>query len=89
MRNHIIVVVLIMPNMTLSLPEELHDLIKKHKEVRWSEVARQAMWDYAQKLELLDGLTGRSKLTEEDAMELDRLIKEALAQHYSAFGQTT
>ncbi len=73
--------------MTLSLPEELHELIKKHKEVRWSEVALQAMWDYAQKLELLDGLTGRSKLTEENAMELDRLIKEALAQRYSASGR--
>jgi hypothetical protein len=72
--------VLIRPKMILSLPEEPHELIKKHKEVRWSEVARQAMWDYAQKFELLDGLTGRSKLTEEDAMELDRLIKEALAQ---------
>jgi hypothetical protein len=78
----------IMPNMTLSLPEELHELIKKHKEVRWSEVARQAMWDYAQKLELLDGLTGRSELTEEDAMELDRLVKEALAQRHSTSGRT-
>ncbi len=32
-----------MPNMTMSLPEELHRRIRSHPEIRWAEVARQAM----------------------------------------------
>ena len=45
-----------MVSMTLSIPMELHELIKKHNEVRWSEIARRAMWDYVKKIELLDSI---------------------------------
>ena len=55
---------------------------KKHSEIKWSEIARRAMWAYAKKLELLDRLTEHSKLTEEDVMEIDRIIKKELARHY-------
>jgi hypothetical protein len=33
-----------MTNMILAIPEELHKIIKKHKEIKWTEIARQAMW---------------------------------------------
>lgn len=39
-----------MPSMTLAIPQELHTLIKRHNEIRWSEIARRAMWEYARKL---------------------------------------
>ncbi|MCK4613201.1 MAG: hypothetical protein KAU14_00235 [Thermoplasmata archaeon] len=71
-----------MPTMTLAVPEDLYALIKKNNQIKWSEIARRAMWDYAKKLELLDKLTADSELTEEDVMELDRVIKRALARHY-------
>ena len=32
-----------MPNMTMALPDELHRRMRAHPEIRWSEVARQAM----------------------------------------------
>jgi len=34
-----------MPNITLSIPEELHKKMKKMSEIRWSEVARKAIED--------------------------------------------
>ena len=32
-----------MVNMTMAIPEELHKLMKKHKEIKWTEVAREAI----------------------------------------------
>ncbi len=71
-----------MVNMTLALPEELHSLIRRHQEVRWSEVAREAMWEHARKLELLEKLTANSKLTEEAAKEIGNKIKKEIAKRH-------
>ena len=71
--------------MTLSIPEDLHQLIKEHNEVRWSEIARRAMWDYARKLELLDKLTENSELTEADVKELERKLKKAVHKHHKEY----
>ena len=82
MCTHIIVVGDKLPTMTLSVPQDLYTIIKKHNQIKWSEIARRAMWDYAKKMELLDQLTADSKLTEKDVMELDKVIKKALTKHY-------
>ena len=71
-----------MPTMTLSVTEDLYEVIKKHREIKWSEIARRAMWEYARKLELLDRLLEKSELTEKDVMEIDKSIKKSLAKHY-------
>ena len=31
-----------MPNMTMSVPENMHERMRKHSDVKWTEVARQA-----------------------------------------------
>jgi hypothetical protein len=67
-----------MPNMTLAIPKELHKLMKEHSEIRWSEIARRAMWEQARKLELLEALTEKSELTEKDVKEIGRKIKIGL-----------
>lgn len=67
-----------MVNMTLSIPKELHQVIKRHKEVKWSEVARSAMTKYAEKLELMDKLTEKSELTEEEAFKVGELINKSI-----------
>ena len=72
-----------MPNITLSIPEELHDVVKKHSEIKWSEIARRAMWLQANKLKLMDTLVRKSKLTEKDIEELDHKIKAGLFKRYS------
>lgn len=69
--------------MTLSIPDELHTIVKKHTEIKWSEIARRAMWVQAQKLKLMDGLASKSKLTEKDIDELDHKIKAGLLKRFS------
>lgn len=71
-----------MTNMTLAIPEDLHEIMKKHKEIKWSEIARQALWDQARKLELMDKLLAKSKLTEEDALEIGRKINRGIARRH-------
>ncbi|MDI6888867.1 MAG: hypothetical protein QMC78_04135 [Methanocellales archaeon] len=71
-----------MANITLAIPEELHRIVKQHSEVKWSEIARRAMWDYARRLELMDKIVAKSKLTEEDVKELDHKLKKAIFKHY-------
>lgn len=72
-----------MPNITLSLPEDVYKIVKAHRETRWSEIARRAIERYAKRLELLDALTADSELTEEDIEQLDEKIKESIFKHYS------
>jgi hypothetical protein len=71
-----------MTNMTLALPEDLKAIMDRHKEVKWSEVARRALWDHARKLELMDKLLAKSELTEEDAAALGKKIKTAMARRH-------
>ena len=71
-----------MPNLTISVSERLYKTIKKHKQIRWSEVARRAMANYAQKLAMLDKLTANSELTEEDAIRIGRKIKKGIAKRH-------
>lgn len=71
-----------MTNMTLAVPEELYKIMKKHSEIKWSEVARQAMWTQARKLELMDNLLAKSELTEKDAMTLGKKIKHEIAKKH-------
>ena len=72
-----------MVNVTLAVPEELHRVMKSHPEIKWSEVARQAMWEYARKLEVLDMVATKSKLTEKEALEIGKAIKDSLSERYS------
>ncbi|MCX6666380.1 MAG: hypothetical protein NT038_10070 [Euryarchaeota archaeon] len=71
-----------MTNMTLSVPEELHKIMKKHSEIKWSEVARQAMWTQARKIELMDKIISKSELTEKDAESIGRKIKHDIAKKH-------
>ena len=68
--------------MTLAVPEELNELMKKHKEIKWSEIARQAMWNQAKKIELMDKILSKSSLTEKDAEEIGNKIKKAIAKKH-------
>ena len=71
-----------MTNMTLAVPEDLFKIMEKHKDVKWSEVARQAIWDKARKLELMDKILSKSNLTEEDALNIGRKVKEGIAKKH-------
>ena len=63
-----------MPNVTLSIPEELHKRMKKHAEIRWSEVVRKTIADKLETLEVLDRIAQKSKLTQKDVEEIAHKI---------------
>ena len=71
-----------MVNMTLAVPEELNVIMKQHTEIKWSEIARKAMWEHARRLELMEKLVAESKLTERDAEEIGKKIKTGLHKRY-------
>ena len=68
--------------MTLAVPDDLKKIMEKHKEVKWSEVARSAIWGHAKKLEIMDKIVSKSKLTEKYALEIGRKIKEGIAKKH-------
>ena len=71
-----------MPNMTIRLPEDLKSAMDAHPEINWSEVARQSMWEYIQKLRLADSIAAERDLTEAEATELSEHVKADIAKHY-------
>ena len=71
-----------MPNMTLSLYKELKDMMDKHPEINWSEVARQSFREKLTDLEFLEEFKSKSELTEEEALELGKKVNESLRERY-------
>jgi len=65
-----------MANLTLSIPDDLYEEMRKHPEIRWSEVARQALKRKLDDLRRLDALLRESRLTERDVAEVGQEIKE-------------
>jgi len=56
--------------------------MKSHPEIKWTEVARQAMKEYAMRLEVLDDITNKSKFTDKEALEMGEAVKKDLAPRY-------
>lgn len=72
-----------MVNVTFAVPEELHEIMRRHPEIRWSEIARKAMWEYARKLELMERVVSGSRLSEKDVLELGEKVKAGLRRKYA------
>jgi len=64
-----------MGNITLSIPEELHQKMRRHTELKWSDIARQAFEKKLREIELMEELLSKSELTEEDAKRIGHAIK--------------
>ena len=71
-----------MVNVTFAVPEELHEVMRRHPEIKWSEIARKAMWEYARKLELMERVASESRLSEKDVLELDKKVKAGIGRRY-------
>ena len=67
-----------MSNITLSIPNEIHEIIRKHREIRWSEIARKAILEEINKLAVMDKIASKSKLTIKDIEEINEKIKKGL-----------
>jgi predicted CopG family antitoxin len=66
------------PNLTLSISAELYEAMKKHPEVRWSEVARGAISKRLRDLETLDEILSKSTLTERDVKEIAERVNKGV-----------
>ncbi len=71
-----------MVNVTLSVPEDVHKEMKRFSEVRWSEVARQAIAERLETLKLADRLARKSKLTSKDVESFGKMLKKGAAKRF-------
>ena len=68
-----------MVSMTLSIENEIRKRMKRHPQIRWSEVARSAIKQQLDDIEEAERITSRSRLTEKDVEEIaGRADKEML-----------
>jgi hypothetical protein len=68
-----------MTNMTLAIPEELANRMRKFREMRWSEVARQAIERRVDDMEAIEKIASKSKLTMKDIEEIGHKIKKGIS----------
>ena len=71
-----------MANMTLSIPDELHKKMKKMSDIRWSEIARRAIEQRIDDLEVMNKITSKSKFTKKDIEELSEKIKSGISKRH-------
>jgi len=74
-----------MANITLSIPDELHEKMKKMKEIRWSEIARRAIEQRVEDLEALNQLASKSKITNRDIEEISKKIKRSASIKFDEY----
>ena len=72
-----------MANMTLSIPNEVHKEMKHFSEVKWSEVARKAIIEKVNILQLAENLAKKSKLTRKDVDEFSKMIKSKATKRFN------
>ncbi len=71
-----------MGNITLSMPEEIHEEMKHFSEVKWSEVARKAIILKIETLKLAENLAQKSKLTNKDIENFSKKIKSEATRRF-------
>ena len=71
-----------MAELKLVIPIDLKREIDRAPFVDWSKVARDAIREKASKLSRLKAIASKSKLTEEEALELGREINKGLHGKY-------
>jgi len=65
-----------MPNITLSIPDEIYRKMKKYSEIKWSEVVRKAIVDYLKKLEESKTEISTKELLEELSDDFKKCLDE-------------
>ncbi|MDF1539820.1 MAG: hypothetical protein P1Q69_13050 [Candidatus Thorarchaeota archaeon] len=73
-----------MANMTLSLPDDIRERMKKHPEIKWSEVVRRAILEYLDKLTGSDTLDTKhyESLAERAGVNLSDISLDNAEEHY-------
>lgn len=69
-----------MVNITLSVPEDLKEELQKHDEVNWSAVIRRALQEHLRKIQIVERIAQKSKLTKKDVEEISKKINGSVAK---------
>jgi len=75
-----------MPNITVSIPEELYKKMKRYSEVKWSEVVRKALTEYIARLEVMErGVVSSDELADllrASKLDVSSISLEKAMEHY-------
>jgi len=75
-----------MVNITISIPEELRKKMKRHSEVKWSEVVRKALANYVDNLEIAEnGIVSAETLSrklKEKGTDVSIINLDKAIEHY-------
>lgn len=74
-----------MPNVTVSVPEELKSKMEELRTINWSEIAREAFVrtvDLNKQFEKFKKIVSKSKLSEEEANALGKKVNKSLHVRY-------
>lgn len=71
-----------MGNMTLSIPDEVQKEMKHFSEVKWSEVARKAIQERLETLQLAERLAMKSKLSAKDVEDFSKRITASATKRF-------
>lgn len=72
-----------MSKLTLNIPAELKTILERHPSVQWEGVATDALWNHARRVSLANQLAAKSRMTENDAAAIGRVVKTSLRHRYS------
>ncbi len=75
-----------MPNMTLTVSKQMYKDMKKHRELRWSDIARSAFQKKLEEIQWMDKVLGKSQLTESDAERIGHEIKHEIRKRLERKG---
>ena len=64
-----------MTNVTLAIPNDLHEKMKLHSEIRWSEVVRKSISRKVEMLDAMNTIANKSRLTKKDVDEISKKIR--------------
>ena len=71
-----------MGNITLSIPDVVHKQMKHFSEVKWSEIARKAIIEKLELLQMVENLAQKSKLTQNDVKKFNKKIKASASKRF-------
>jgi len=64
-----------MGNITLSVPNDVHEDMRRFSDIRWSEVARRAIVNKIETLKIAESIAKKSKLNKKDIEDFSKKIK--------------
>ena len=71
-----------MVSMTLSIGDDIKRRMKKHPQIKWSEVARSAIKQQLDDIEEAEKIASKSKLSEKDVKEMAGRIDKEMIKHF-------